>query len=115
MRKHWARRAPKILAVATLAVAALGFVVMALWNWLMPPLFGRPTVTFWQAVGLLVLSKLLLGGFRGRPGPPSWHWRRRMMERWEHMTPDEREKFRAGLQKGGDPFGPFGPPDAPKV
>ena len=40
----------------------LGFVVQALWNWLMPGLFGLPQVTYWQAWGLLILAHLLLGG-----------------------------------------------------
>ena len=66
-------------------------------HWLMPTLFGWRLVSYWQAMGILVLSKILFGGFRGRPGPP-WYWRRRMMERWEKMTPEEREKFRKPLQ-----------------
>jgi len=82
------------------ALAVLGFIVMNLWNWLIPPLFGRPLITFWQAVGLLILSKILFGGLGRRHGPPHWHWRRRMMERWEQMTPEEREKFRQGLRSG---------------
>jgi len=57
----------------------------------MPALFGWHLISFWQALGLLVLSKILLGGFRGRPGPRMF-WRRRMMERWAQMTPEEREK-----------------------
>jgi len=87
-----------------LAIAVFGFLVMGLWNWLIPVLFGRPEITFWQAAGLLGLSRILLGGFRGPGGPPHWRWRRRMMERWEQMTPEEREKFRRGLRSG--PFGP---------
>jgi hypothetical protein len=55
--------------------------------------------SFWQALGLLVLSKLLFGGFRPYPrGGP--RWRRRMMERWEQMTPEEREKFKQGMRHG---------------
>ena len=53
-----------ILAVAGLAIL-FGFAVMWLWNWLMPELFGLPTLTFWKAVGVVVLSKLLFGGFGG--------------------------------------------------
>jgi len=56
------------------------------------------------AVGILVLSKILFGGFRGRPGP-HMYWRRRMMERWEQMTPEEREKFRQGMRGGCGSFG----------
>ena len=84
---------------ATMGIPILGFVVMGLWNWLVPAVFGGHTITFWQALGLLVLSKILFGGFHGRPGR-HMHWRRRMMERWEKMTPEEREKFGQGLREG---------------
>ena len=64
-----------------------------LWNWLLPPLFGWRQITFWQALGLLVLCRILFGGVSGR-GMHRSNYRRRMAERWEHMTPEEREKFR---------------------
>jgi hypothetical protein len=82
--------------MAAVAVAVFGFVVMSLWNWLAPAVFGFHTITFWEALGLLILSKILFGGFRGGPGHGR-HWRGRMHERWEQMTPEEREKFRGGL------------------
>lgn len=93
------RRAVKILKIATIGITAIvifGFIVMTLWNWLAPPVFGWHTINFWQALGILVLSKILFGGFRGRPGFRG-HWRRRMWDRWEQMTPEEREKFRQGM------------------
>ena len=70
---------------------------MHLWNWLTPVLFGWKLINFWQAVGIVVLSRILFGGFRGRPGGGG-HWRHRMKERWEQMTPEEREKFRGGMR-----------------
>jgi hypothetical protein len=84
------------LAIATL----LSFIVMQLWNHLLPQIAGVRAITFWQAFGLLVLSKILFGGFR-RPGPPAWGWKRRMAERWEKMTPEERERLRAGWGRCG--------------
>jgi len=102
--RRWMRRAVKFVLIAAVAIGVFSFLVMSLWNWLMPGLFGRPAITFWQAAGLLVLSRILLGGFRGPGGPPHWHWRRRIMERWEQMTPEERERFRHGLR--GRPFEP---------
>jgi hypothetical protein len=98
-------RGLKFVLFAVLFVAVFGFVVMRLWNWLMPALFGWHLISFWQAVGILVLSKILFGGFRGRPGP-HMYWRRRMMERWEQMTPEEREKFRQGMRGGCGSFRP---------
>lgn len=105
MKARWILKGFKIAVFATLAIAVLGFVVMRLWNWLTPTLFGWHLITFWQAVGLLVLSKILFGGFRGGPGKHIY-WRRRMKERWENMTPEEREKFREGMRGRCGSFAP---------
>ncbi len=51
-----------IIAVAGLAIL-FGFIIMWLWNWLMPDLFGLATITYWQAVGIFILLKILFGGF----------------------------------------------------
>jgi predicted membrane chloride channel (bestrophin family) len=96
MRGRWVIKGLKIAGIALVAVTLLSFIVMSLWNWLAPAVFGARTITFWQALGILVLSKILFGGFRGRPGYGR-HWRRRMNERWEQMTPEERERFRQGI------------------
>jgi len=89
---------------AVLFLTVFGYVVMRLWNWLMPALFGWHLITFWQALGILVLSKILFGGFRGgRPGR-SMRWRGRMRERWERMTPEERDNFRQSMRGRCGPF-----------
>lgn len=100
---HRGLRIVRFALFALAALAVLSFVVMHLWNWLMPSIFALHAITFWQSAGLLLLSKILLGGFR--PGRKMF-WRRRMMDRWEKMTPEEREKFRQGMQSCGRPFGP---------
>jgi len=112
MKKHRAARVVKFALFAVLFIAVAGFVVMHLWNWLMPALFGWHVIGFWQAIGILVLSKILFGGFRGRPGR-HMHWRGRMMERWEQMTPEEREKFRESMRGRCGSFG--APAAAPKA
>jgi hypothetical protein len=104
MRRNRIARGLRFVAFAALAAAVFGYVVMRLWNWLMPALFGWHVIGFWQALGILLLRKILFGGFRGRP-MRGMHWRRRMMERWEKMTPEEREKFREGLRGRCGPFG----------
>jgi hypothetical protein len=104
MKRNWVARGVKFAVFAVVFVAVFGFVVMSLWNALIPALFGGHVITFWQAVGLLVLSKILFGGFHGGPGR-HLHWRHRMKERWENMTPEEREKVRQGF---GGHCGPFG-------
>ncbi len=94
------RRIVRGLTIGLMAAAAFvlfTLFVMWLWNWLTPELFGWHRITFWQALGLLVLSKILFGGFRGGWGYRG-RWSRRMHERWEQMTPEEREKFRKGMQ-----------------
>lgn len=106
MKRNWMRRGLKFALIALLAAAVFSLATMSLWNWLMPALFGLRAISFWQALGLLVLSRILLGGFRGRSGR-SMHWRRRMHERWEQMTPEEREKFRQGMrERCGRPSAP---------
>jgi hypothetical protein len=81
------------LVLGLAAVAVFSFVVMSLWNALVPALFHGPTLMFWQAVGLLILTRILFGGLRGRGG---WHgrWRERMWrERWANMTAEERARL----------------------
>jgi hypothetical protein len=87
----------KFLLMGVVFVTAAGLAVMLLWNWLMPALFGWTAIGFWQALGLLALGRILFGRF-GHHGPGHWGWRHRMMERWHHMTPEEREKFRTGFR-----------------
>jgi len=99
MKKRWIFRGAAFLLIAFAAIFLLAFVVMSLWNWLVPVLFARPTITFWQAFGLLVLSKILLGGLRLGHRGDGGHWRRRIRERWEHMTPEERETFRQNMRE----------------
>lgn len=74
-----------------------GQIVMHLWNWLLPSLFGWNQVTFWQALGLLILCRILFGNFGMRGGDMRSRMRRRMAERWDRMTPEEREKFCQGM------------------
>ena len=74
-------------------LGVFGGAVMLLWNNVLAGVLHISTINFWQALGILVLSKILFGGFRGA------HWRRHqwkqgMMERWNTMTPEEREKFK---------------------
>jgi hypothetical protein len=99
MRSYRFLKVLKIALFGALAVAAVSFIVMSLWNALIPGIFALHAISFWQALGLLVLSKLLFGGFRGFPGGGP-RWRRRMTERWDQMTPEQREKLKQGLRRG---------------
>jgi len=112
-------RKKKLLWIAPLAILAMalfiaigGEVVRLLWNWLLPTLFAFRQITFWQALGLLVLCRILFGGLGIRGSHRSNMRRRleeRMAERWDRMTPEEREKWRQSFRGR---CGPFEPPRA---
>ena len=105
----------RLMIMAPLAILGMviftfigGEVVMLLWNWLAPTLFGLRLITFWQAIGLLALCRILFGGFglgggghrnsrRRMEGRIRERVRERMDERGEQMTPEERERFRQGF------------------
>jgi hypothetical protein len=87
----------KILVIVAVACTVFGFVTMRLWNWLMPDIFGLRAITFAQAIGLVVLGKILFGGFH-RHGGRGRGWKGRMEHRWEGMTAEERERLRAGMR-----------------
>jgi hypothetical protein len=106
MNKKW-----KMVFIAPLAILAMlafvvigGEIVMHLWNWLLPSLFGWRQITFWQALGILVLCRVLFGGL-GMHGPRRSNFRRRMKGRCERMTPEERERFRQRMRERWG-FGP---------
>lgn len=96
--RRWWKKGLGIVAFVIIASAVFGWAVTGLWNWLMPPLFGLGTITFWQALGLFLLGRILFGGFRGFGR--GHHRHRRMHERWEQMTPEQRESFSRGLKQG---------------
>jgi hypothetical protein len=87
-----------LLVCALLFVAALSVVVMLLWNALIPSLFSGPVLGFWQAAGLLVLSRILFGRFGGPHGHSAWR-HRAWQARWNRMTPEERDRFRDGMRR----------------
>ena len=98
MRKRWYWIAPLAIVGIFVFVFVGGEVVMRLWNWLLPPLFGWRMLTFWQALGLLALCRILFGGMghagpRGPRGP-------RFRGRCRDMTPGERERFRTAMDEG---------------
>src|SRR5467141_1233175 len=95
MRKKWILLAPLAILAMVVFVFLGGEVVLQLWNWLLPPLFGWRQITFWQALGILALCRILFGGFGGHG-----------FSRSKHMTPEERERFRQRMRERCG----FGPP-----
>ncbi len=83
-----------------LLVTAITYATMFLWNNLATAIFGLPVLTFFQALGLMILGRLLTGGFR----PHGWGGRQRghyMRERWKNMPPEQREQFMQRWGKRG--------------
>jgi len=73
--------------------AAISALVMFLWNWLMPELFALKHINYWQAMGLLLLSRILVGGFHFG-GKPKFAERKAMREKFMGMTDEEKEAFK---------------------
>ena len=94
-----------IAACLTLA----GFAVMLLWNNLLPDILFVNTITFWQALGIFLLCKILFGfgrgGGRGCGGGPGW-MRHKMEEKFKHMTPEQKEAFKQKMRDRA--CGPWG-------
>jgi len=108
-RNSWLLRGLRFLAFAALFVAAAGFITMSLWNWLVPALFHGPSINFGQTIGLLLLSRILFGGWgRGGHAQASWArkkkmWREKVESRLAGMTPEQQEKFRQKMQTACGP------------
>jgi uncharacterized membrane protein len=111
MRPRWMKMiwiAPLAIVGFALFIVIGGGLVRWLWNALLPELFGWPQITFWQALGILLLSRILFGGWRSGGSFRSGMRRRmeeRMSERCESMTPEERERFRQRMRERWG-FGP---------
>lgn len=108
MKRKWYFIAPAAIFGIVVFVFIGGEVVHSLWNWLLPPLFGWRLISFWQALGILLLCRILFGSHgMHRPGGPNF--RQRMRERCGKMTPEERENFRRAMRERWE----FGRPSAP--
>jgi Ca2+/H+ antiporter, TMEM165/GDT1 family len=89
----WIKRAILFLIAIAAGVFIFGSAVMILWNSILPAVLGVSTITFWQALGILVLSKILFGGFchgHHRYYGHEHTWNRK----WRHLNKEEREKMK---------------------
>lgn len=112
--KWFLRCLAAVVGFAALAFA-IAWITMLLWNWLVPTLFGGPAIDYFEAAGLMILGRLLVGGFKGGRGHCGCHhghgrwghhgkhgyWKRRWEEKMANMTPEQKEKFRMGMNKCG--------------
>ena len=97
MKPWWMWKLGKGLLFLAVALSVFGVIVMLLWNALVPELFGGPLLSFWQAVGLLTLSHILLRGWAPWRYGKEWRdrrWKQKLEEKLAAMTPEEREQFK---------------------
>lgn len=100
-----------IIPLFFIGIAALiTWVLMLLWNWLMPDLFNLTTITFWQALGLLLLSKLLFGGMNGGKHHTKTYgcncqkrdyrekWNKKFKHKWANMSELDKEKWQTNFK-----------------
>ncbi len=103
MNRNFKKRWYLFIPLGIAGLIAFGFAAMYLWNWLMPALFHLPEITFWQTVGLMILSRMILGfGCHGRRHHDHYH--SKMHDKWAKMTPEEREQFREHLRLHQSPW-----------
>jgi hypothetical protein len=95
MKKFWIKKGLMFLTFFIAAILLFGFIVMGLWNAILPAVLGVKAISFVQALGILLLSKILFGGFGGRGWRGSPAWKQKMKQRFENMSPEEREQFKA--------------------
>lgn len=118
-RRFWLGKAVMILVFCTAFVMLFSFIVMSLWNGILPDVLGVKQITFWQALGILVLSKILFSGFGGFHHKKEQfrnRFRQRMLDKWEKMTPEEKQRFKDEWKtrcRGGWRGGPFNDRDFP--
>lgn len=91
--RHGWQRGVGFLALIVVAVVAFGWIVMQLWNAVLPDVFGWKTISYFQALGLLVLSKIFFGGWHRGGHHHGCHHRRH--DGWANLSDEEREKLRS--------------------
>jgi hypothetical protein len=102
MRSWVVSKIAKGLVILVVAMTVLGAGTMLLWNALIPEMFHGPALTFWQALGLLVLAHIMVRGWSPWYGRPDWRhdrWRQKMHEKFSRMSPEERENVRAEFRR----------------
>ncbi|WP_207632606.1 hypothetical protein [Foetidibacter luteolus] len=106
-RYFWGKKLVMLAIFIFAVITPLSFIVMALWNNILVPVLQVNAIGFWQALGIFTLCRILFGGLPGRWGRgygghwggPSFEKRKEMMEKWQNMTPEERQKFKQEWRK----------------
>ena len=96
----WVLIIPVVIAVG---VFVFGSMVMLLWNNILPAVFGISAITYWQEIGILIVSKILFGGFMGGHRRRCHGRGHDLAGRWMQMSPEEKEKMRSEWRGWCDP------------
>lgn len=103
MKSWWIKKAAAMIAVTVVTILAFGVVVMVLWNAIVPEVFGASSLSYWQAVGLLLLAQILcrgVGRWRSYHDPAARdRWKHKFEEKLAAMAPEERERFKAEWER----------------
>ncbi|WEK36563.1 MAG: hypothetical protein P0Y53_03540 [Candidatus Pseudobacter hemicellulosilyticus] len=108
------KKAAMIFFCAAGMITLVSFIVMLLWNAILPQVTSATPINFWQALGLLLLCKILFGGFGGGRGRPGWGkrgWGKRPFEKWQTMSQEDREAFRQKMRSRCGSWGRFREPE----
>ncbi|HAS36067.1 MAG TPA: hypothetical protein DCS15_06240 [Flavobacteriales bacterium] len=98
----WTQKGLKYVLLFVGIFGLVSYIVMYLWNWLLPELIDASSIGFWQAAGLLLLSRILFGGL-GK-GKKNWskgsvHWKEKMQNKWANMTEEEKLQFKEKMEQ----------------
>ena len=93
---HWKRRRFLYIPLALFGLLAMSAIVMLLWNEIIPKISGLLSINYWQAMGLLVLSRILFSNFkfRGRMGHRSSYMHPSFKNKLMEMSDEERQQFK---------------------
>jgi hypothetical protein len=97
----------KCVLFGLIAISLVGVVTLLLWNWLIPTLFKGPVINYWEALGLLLLTKILFwrvgGGSRNTcnttDNAAAPYWKHRFYEKFSTMKPEDREAFKNKMKE----------------
>lgn len=93
-KQHWKRKKPLLFLLIPIGIGLLVWAVMLLWNGILPEVIGVNSITYWQALGIFVLSKILFGGFK-RGGPRPGKFNRKFKNKFMNMTDEEKAAFKS--------------------
>ncbi|MFN3020851.1 hypothetical protein ACK1KB_07685 [Chryseobacterium sp. TY3] len=97
-KKNYKNRLRLIFVAVVGLVFLLGWVVQLLWNWLLPEILGVKSISYWQAFGILILSKILFGSFHGS-GRGKGRFKDKFNQEMSQMTDDDKVRFREEWRK----------------